>query len=236
MSYYYPLNKMMDNMLKHASEEQDERYRLMSQGFRNALASAAIHAGLEGIGYGAPPITNESANLAKELLETSPVPVKTTIVHGAAYVEPTEAYPKGYLRISKDFQEHPGAIAKQLGHYDVSTSGLGKVLQNHVTKGLYQASPLIGMVSGAATAHLDDERQRLVGRLFPVALVAPEFAAQVYAAAKGLGRLRRAGASGRELMSAAASMFPDIATRGAAMAGSYGLAQFTQNAFDRRHE
>jgi hypothetical protein len=122
-------------------------------------------------------------------------------------MEGTTIGPKGAVLLGKDTRA-PSVLAHELGHADVQSSRLGRVVQNTPTRALGMTSGGIGYLSGGLSGLSDDPRVRTLGLAAPALAAAPMLASEGLASLKAVRHLRGAGASRGQMWNAAKTLIP----------------------------
>lgn len=123
----------------------------------------------------------------------------------------TEIGPKGAVLLGKDSRA-PGALAHELGHADLQSSRLGRVVQNTPTRALGMGASGVGLISGGLSGLSDDPRTRALGLAAPAIAAAPMLASEGLASFKAVRHLRGAGASKGQMWRAAKTLLPAFGT------------------------
>lgn len=139
---------------------------------------------------------------------------------------------------------NPAVLAHELGHARLD-KGLGKLVQNipgsllaRITVGGPGSKrPLaIGAASGALSGLTDDPELQAAGRWTPAALAGSMLASEAGASLIGLNKMRRAGASGKQLLRGVRDLAPAFGTYALPVVGSVGAAHLGQGAVLKARE
>ena len=147
-----------------------------------------------------------------------------------------------HVKIPKGWN-NPAILSHELGHADIHKNMLGRLVQNPVTTGAASLAPALAGVGGFASGFSDDERVRRGAVLAPLAMSAPTLAYEAGASLLGARKLRRAGASGKQMLNAAKALVPAwgtyaarAGTSTASAAGSQAIGTAVHNHLKKEQE
>jgi hypothetical protein len=158
--------------------------------------------------------------LAGRIRASSPVPIEegrlSAFVPGGTKLPEVLGGTKPHSRIMLGMGGEGSAatVAHEIGHADIHANRFGRMLQNPVTTRMGGLAPLAGLAGGIASGFSDDPDTRRAAIVAPLALSAPQLAYEAGATALGLRRMRRQGASMREIGRGLGTILPAQATYG----------------------
>jgi len=171
-------------------------------------------------------LSPESAGAAEQAMTEH---IRHQLRNNAGFIP--QGGPKGedVIAMGKDFSK-PSILAHEMGHAQIQKTPLLKYIQSKpaLLAGALGRSVAMGAGVGAATGISDSERTQRIGRWAPTLLSAPLLAVEAGASALGLLKMRRAGASGAQMLRGVKTLAPAWGTYAAPVALSTGVAHLSQ--------